>query len=178
MVPVGTIISKLSDTSPGQAWVEIVGQSLSKSDYPELYAEIGSMFGETATTFDLPDLSDSYLTGSGAVSVGGTAGANSLTLSVDQLPAHSHGVTDAGHSHGVTDPGHTHATDRLDTVNEAASGGAVDVPDAGGSTGSATTGVSVDSATTGVTIDNTGSGDAVDNRPKSLAVHYFIKARL
>lgn len=50
---------------------------------------------------------------------GATGGNNSITLSVAQLPAHSHVVndpthnhahSDPGHSHGYSDPGHTHDT--------------------------------------------------------------------
>ena len=39
-------------------------------------------------------------------SVGGTVA--STTLSVGQMPIHSHGVSDGGHGHGVSDPGHSH----------------------------------------------------------------------
>lgn len=51
--------------------------------------------------------------------LGGTLGAESLTLDIGDIPAHSHGITDPGHSHavnnglhshGITDPGHAHAT--------------------------------------------------------------------
>jgi len=53
--------------------------------------------------------------------VGATGGIDTVTLTVDQLPAHSHGVNDPGHSHGVNDPGHAHpngtdGTERLETV--------------------------------------------------------------
>ena len=50
----------------------------------------------------------------------------------------------------------------------------------------ATTGVSVDgttssgtvgSATTGISLSETGDGEEFSVRPKSIAIHYFIKAR-
>jgi len=194
MSPVGTIISKLSNNTPGDAWLLVSGQSLSKADYADLYADIGGTFGETATTFNLPDLSDTYLTGAGTLGVGATGGSNNFTLSVSQMPSHAHPVVDAGHTHAfngiahnhtVTDPGHTHTTG-LDAGAAGAAGATVDIAVAG-STGSSTTGVTVDNATasgsnsteqTGVTIGNSGGVTPVDNRPASIGVYHFIKTRL
>lgn len=51
--------------------------------------------------------------------LGGTLGAETLTIAIGEVPVHSHGVNDPGHSHGfaggthshsITDPGHGHAT--------------------------------------------------------------------
>jgi len=194
--PIGTIISKFSSITPGDSWLLVAGQSLSKADYAELYADIGGMFGEDATTFNLPNLSDKYLTGSGALAVGADAGANTINLSIDQLPAHSHGITDTGHTHtftgtphghAVTDPGHTHTAAAVDTANLAATSAGAGNVAVSGNTSSTTTGLTVDNATaegsntsetTGVSVDNTGSGNSIDNRPASIAVHYFIKTRV
>lgn len=41
--------------------------------------------------------------------LGGTGGAETVTLNATQIPSHSHGVTDTGHGHGVNDPGHAHS---------------------------------------------------------------------
>ena len=39
----------------------------------------------------------------------GTSGTvASTSLSVSQMPVHSHGISDGGHGHGVNDPGHAH----------------------------------------------------------------------
>ena len=213
LVPVGSVISKFTTTSPGDAWVQVDGQSLLKSEYPDLYADIGGTFGETATHFNLPDLSDSYLVGEGVLAAAATGGANSINLTTGQLPSHNHAitdpghthtftgsphghtVTDTGHSHGITDPGHTHSSDQDGGAADTATGSDETTASAG-TTGSATTGVSVDNATTGVTVDNataggsnssettgisladTGNGDSIDNRPQSIAVYYFMKAKV
>lgn len=60
-----------------------------------------------------PNLLNRFLVGGGNGSdytLGVTGGANEVTLTEAQMPAHNHAVTDPGHTHTVTDPGHTHAT--------------------------------------------------------------------
>lgn len=196
MSPVGTIISKLSNKTPGDAWVLIAGQSLLKADYADLYDDIGGQFGETVTTFDLPDLSDTYLSGVGTLAVGAVGGQNDTTLTTAQMPAHSHGVTDAGHTHaftadahnhGITDAGHDHSAE-VELAASAAAGTDVSaVNTTAGVTGSSTTGITVDnetvtgsnaSNTTGISVDSAGSGDSIDNRPASIGVYHFIKTRI
>jgi len=195
LVPVGTVVSKFTTNSPGDAWVQVDGQALLKSEYPALYAELGSAFGETATHFNLPDLSDAYLVGEGALAATATGGANSITLTTGQLPSHNHGVTDPGHTHTftgtphghtITDPGHTHSSDQAGGVSDAATGSDEATAESG-TTGSATTGITVDNATaggsnsseaTGITVGNTGNGESIDNRPQSIAVYYFMKAKV
>jgi len=63
MNPVGTVIAKLSNNTPGDAWVLAQGQSMSKVDYSDLYADIGGIFGENVTAFDLPDLTGTTIAG-------------------------------------------------------------------------------------------------------------------
>jgi microcystin-dependent protein len=194
LVPVGSVVQKFSSKSPGEAYLLISGQSLVKADYPDLYDDIGGMFGEDELTFNLPPAEDVYLIGAGAVAAGQTIGANSFQLTVGQLPEHNHEITDPGHSHAftadahghtVTDPGHSHGSIRSLAAAKSAAGANYNTIQAG-NTDSATTGISVDDETvtgsnanntTGITIANKGDGQAIDNRPKSIAVYYFIKAR-
>jgi microcystin-dependent protein len=62
--------------------------------------------GVTITT---PNLVDRFIVGSGNLyNTGDTGGTASETLSINQIPAHSHPLTDPGHDHNVVDPGHTH----------------------------------------------------------------------
>ena len=55
------------------------------------------------------DLRDKFVFGAGPVTgVGATGGAKTVTLNINQIPGHAHGVNDPGHAHGVYDPGHNH----------------------------------------------------------------------
>ena len=53
-VPIGSI-TKYVGNDPPETWLVRDGSELLKSAYPALYAVLGSLFGETATHFRLPD---------------------------------------------------------------------------------------------------------------------------
>ena len=53
-VPVGTVLEWMSTNTP-KNYLQLNGQSLNISDYPELYAVIGKTYGGTNTTFKLPN---------------------------------------------------------------------------------------------------------------------------
>lgn len=87
------------------------GRQLTQSSYPELFAVIGSQFntaknynGNAQTTetgmFRLPDLRGRFVVGkndaandSDYATIGSTGGEKRHTLSVDELPSHSHNYT-------------------------------------------------------------------------------------
>ena len=108
-----------------------------------------------------PDLRDRFIVGAGSgYNPNNFGGNDNVTLSVAQLPAHSHGVTDPGHTHTYTvrlnnarvdnDEGHQR-TDTPNTTN------------------------TTNSNTTGISINNTGGGQAVDIRPKYYALCFIMK---
>lgn len=187
--PVGTVIPTLADSEPGEGWKICNGQALSKADFPRLYDLIGDTFGSSADSFNLPDLRERFPMGAGTTPLRQLGGAASVSLTVDQLPAHSHGVADPGHghtfvgtphSHSITDPGHTHAA----AIAQTGTGGSSGTGAVAGSTGSATTGITVapataggtvQSATTGITINETGAGEAVDILPPFVAVNWMVR---
>lgn len=187
LVPTATLIPTLLAAQPADGWLLCNGQAVLKADYPALFAIIGNRYGETATTFTLPDLRGRMPIGStGALSLFGLGGAASVTLTVDQLPSHGHGildpghghdftagahthtVTDPGHVHTVTDPGHAH-TAAVVAAGVAATGAAVDGA-AAGNTGTATTGVTVASATTGVTLGSATITGDLDSATTGITV--------
>jgi microcystin-dependent protein len=82
-------------------WVPCDGRLLSVSQFTPLYAVIGSLYGGNGTTtFAVPDLRGSATIGQGQGTgltnyvVGETAGATTVTLTLNELPAHTH-VPDA-----------------------------------------------------------------------------------
>lgn len=178
---------KFSATTTGQdGWLLCNGQAVSRLNYAGLFGAIGTTFGvgDGSTTFNVPDFYDRMPLGAGgAVNVGDTGGAATVTLTTTELPTHAHGVTDGGHSHGVTDAGHAHGillgtAGTGNAMNITASNKTPDSPQPSpsqGDTGTATTGITVDSTTTGITVDSTGSGGAFSVLNPYIGVYVFIK---
>ncbi|MDC0657047.1 tail fiber protein [Leisingera sp. SS27] len=189
--PTGTLICTLASAEPDDGeWKLCDGQSLSVSDYPDLFAVIGYTFGGAGASFSLPNAQDLIMMGAGgAASLMGTAGALTQTLTTANMPAHSHGITDPGHTHTftgtphnhtvtdpghdhtVTDPGHTHSVDEAAGAADAATGADVTSATGGGTSGSATTGVTVDSASTGVTVGNATAGGTNSTATTGITVN-------
>lgn len=56
-----------------------------------------------------PDLRDRFIVGSqGSYTIGNVGGSNTVVLTVANLAAHNHTLTDPGHTHVINDPGHDH----------------------------------------------------------------------
>lgn len=92
-----------------------------------------------------PNLTDRFIIGAGSsYSVNGTGGVSSVTLTTNNMPAHTHTAT-------VTDPGHTHTSNaqQQNTSNQLAGGGSFTTASATATINSATTGISVTNSTTG-----------------------------
>lgn len=106
--------------------------------------------------------------------LGDLAGANSVTLTIPQIPIHSHGVTDPTHNHALAASGAGSTT--LSVGQTMAVTGDVSTDDQytlSNSGSTATLGVSGAKAT-GISIQNTGSGEAHDNKQPSLATYFII----
>lgn len=119
-VPVGAIMDWPSATAP-TGWLVCAGQTLSRTDYSDLFAIVGTTFGApSGSTFQLPDLrgrvaagldvdSGGYadrLTTPNSRTIGASGGAQTVTLTEAQMPAHTHEVTGStntagGHVHNV-----------------------------------------------------------------------------
>lgn len=94
------------------------GSAVSRTTYAALFAVIGTTYGEGdgETTFNVPDLSGRVVIGvSNSHALGTTGGSETVTLTADQLPAHTHVVPQHGHgndlavqtpvlSHEITQP--------------------------------------------------------------------------
>lgn len=94
-LPIGTLQPFLGATAP-QGYLFCEGQLLDKSKYPELYSVCGDLFGESTTTqFYLPDLRGRVIAGydendTSFNTIGKLLGEKSHTLTVNEMPSHSH----------------------------------------------------------------------------------------
>jgi len=154
----------------GTGWLVCDGSAVSRTTYANLFAAIGTNFGagDGSTTFNLPDLRGRAVIGVGtgtgltSRSLGQTLGNETHTLTVTEMPAHNHTITDPGHTHSsvvsIANP----------TPNRAvvSSGGAQTV----------NMNTSTGSSTTGITINNTGGGAAFGIMDPSLVLNFYIWA--
>ena len=98
LMPIGSIQMLAALPIPDK-WLWCDGDQYAQADYPELYAQIGNTWGGTAGSgfFNVPDMSDVSPMGVGTiVPVGGAAGAENHTLTVNEMPAHAHTPSNGG----------------------------------------------------------------------------------
>ncbi len=186
-------IKKSAVAGDQEGWLECDGRALLRTDYIVLFSAIGTTYGagDGTTTFNIPDYRGRTLIGTDLTYPLGTyGGSGSASLSIGNLPSHTHGVTDpththtftgSPHTHTVNDPGHTHTATTVGSTNTA---GAASGSAAAGNTGSSTTGITINNATaagtnssaaTGITIQTTGSGDPFTILPPYAPVTMLIK---
>lgn len=133
------------------------GTTYLRADYPNLYDSLDAVFIIDADSFQVPDLRDKFVMGSSAAApVGSTGGSDTTTLTVGQLPSHTH--TTQPHSHTEVTAAPTAILVGVGAPVPSALPGA-------GITGSAT-----------VTVDPTGSGDPVTITPPFVALKYVVVA--
>ena len=158
-VPVGSVVSWWGNSAAvPTGWKLCDGTSVADNASP--------LNGTT-----LPDLRDKFIRGtSGNVRTGTpTGGEDQHTLTVDQMPAHAHGVTDPGHSHTVdAKTTGTEATGRGLTI----SGDFVDRVLING-----VANVGSQRSTTGITIQNSGGGQPFSTLPSYVGLVYIMRVR-
>ncbi|KHQ51100.1 tail fiber protein [Mameliella alba] len=197
LIPPGALVPTFETEEPVDGWKFCNGQALSKTEFSDLYAVIGDTYGATFDTFNLPDLRGRSVMGAGGdlgLALKAYGGAETFTLTVDQMPSHTHTLTDAGHSHSftpsphshtttdaghnhtftgaahnhtITDPGHNHSI--TDPSHDHNTFGEFEVsPLEGGTNGAIADGSgSTGTSSTGITIDSGTTGVTVDNATAS-----------
>lgn len=124
LMPVGVVLPYVSSSAPN-GWLNCEGQELYRGDYPSLFAVIGTTYGagNGTTTFNLPNLAGRVVVGQGSGSgltpraMGDEDGAETHTLSTDEMPSHSHDVSNTVQKSGVNTPGSLdNGGDEIDTV--------------------------------------------------------------
>ena len=91
-VPVGEIKLWAAAAAP-DGYAICDGASLLVADYPELFAVIGYYYGGGGDNFQIPNIVNRFVVGSGDIySNNDTGGEATHTLTVDEMPSHSHTV--------------------------------------------------------------------------------------
>ena len=108
ILPAGMVMNWAGATAPA-GWAFCDGSSVATTVYPDLFAIIGTTYGSVGAGFyNLPSTGGRVIRGLGIAPYatrGTTGGADSVTLSANQLPAHTHPITDPGHLHPAVGQG-------------------------------------------------------------------------
>jgi len=106
--PIGFILAYMGTDAP-EGWIFCDGvQRTNGQDgrYNNLIAaKIGS--GTANANYTPPNMINQLLRGASS-SIGAAGGSDTVSLTTDNLPSHTHNVTDPSHNHTVKDPGHIH----------------------------------------------------------------------
>jgi microcystin-dependent protein len=161
--PVGEIKIWPTATAPSK-FLLCAGQAISRTGYSALFAVIGTTFGagDGTTTFNVPDLRGRFPLGldnmggtsanretdAAADTIGGSGGAETVTLTAAQLPAHLHPIRQGSASSGGANIGASILRDRS----------------------------AVGTDVTDIIQNNTGGGGAHANIPPYLAINFIIYA--
>lgn len=200
--PVGTVTPFAGSQEPS-GWLFADGRTVSATEYPELCGVLGSTYGNAPTgQCKLPDMRGRVAVGTdgpaGRLSandaLGEAAGKEDHTLTIAEIPSHSHSVSDPGHSHSVsgnTSTGGAHSHNWLADQgyflvgsggqglkayaiggSNAFQGGFIDTQGSHSHSVSGTAG----NASAGVSVNSSGGGEAHNNMQPYLTLNQIIRA--
>ena len=105
--PIGTIIYYAGDsTTLPSGWLICDGTSLSTSTYSELYSLIGTSYGGSGSSFNIPNLTGKRIRSSASFSnttSTNVVGNGTVSLDGNHMPLHNHGGTNWSHNHSLND---------------------------------------------------------------------------
>lgn len=112
-VPIGAVMMWSTSKAPSK-YLICDGSAVSRTTYEGLFSVIGTTFGtgDGSTTFNLPNMKDRFVMGTSTnAALASTGGSATVTLTVAQMPSHTHTQNSHNHtqnSHNHTQGGHTH----------------------------------------------------------------------
>jgi microcystin-dependent protein len=149
------------------SWLLCNGQAVSRTTYSALFAIIGTTYGvgDGSSTFNVPDLRSRTIYGYNSGSsnfdpLGQKGGEEAHTLTLGEMPTHSHGINDPGHAHTIAVATQFHYL-----------GGAGNSPyDPGGNSAAASY-----ASGTGISIQPIGNSFAHNNMSPFIVMNWIIK---
>lgn len=159
-LPAGIIIAYAGSDCTNAGYLAANGQAVSRTGYSALFTAIGTTWGvgDGSTTFNIPDLRNRYLRGTGTN--GDSNGGDAVSLGAYQ------GDATAKKGLSLTDPGHDHDMTSNGTNGNAGS----TAPYSSVAAYSYTNTDDIQASTTGITLGSTDN----ETRPKSYGVTYCI----
>jgi microcystin-dependent protein len=170
LIPSGTITMYGGSVAPS-GWLLCNGSAVSRTTYSALFAVLSTSFGtgDGSTTFNLPDLRGRVPVGLGQGSgltnrtIGSSGGAETHTLSQNEIPSHTHTLSDPGHRHS-SNAGGDFISGGIGTSANVSTGG-----------GSYVLSTQTTSSTTGISINSTGGGASHNNMQPFQVINFIIK---
>lgn len=159
---IGAIIPYMTNQLPDNV-LPCNGNTYNRAEYPKLYDLLPASLIVDIDTFKTPDFTDRTARGSNDLThfVSDTGGSNSVTISVDQMPSHTH-----------SNPPHSHIYHQYIPIG-------IDIEGMGLPDPTAVSNLTLPMWTepNSITINPTGGGQPVDITPSFVAVNYAIVAR-
>jgi microcystin-dependent protein len=128
MCHIGTLVEYITDDPP-EGVLALDGTTYLGADYPDLYARIAAEFKDGSGNFTLPDARgrSAVFSGAGAGltarSIGDSFGAETVTLTVAELPAHDHSYQAVASDLVVVAPGEVPASSGISAPTPTSSTG-------------------------------------------------------